>query len=88
MTLAQATPPSRMGELAVDVIKIDKSFIDKILVDDSHRQIIDELIAMCHKLDLPVVAEAWRQKDNVNTCGTLAVTSCRVICSANLCLRI
>ena len=45
MTLAQATPLLSMGELAVDVIKIDKSFIDKILVDDSHRQIIDELIA-------------------------------------------
>lgn len=48
---------SRMGELAVDVIKIDKSFIDKILVENQQRQIIQELIALCHKLDLPVVAE-------------------------------
>lgn len=63
---------SRMGELAVDVIKIDKSFIDKILVDDSHRQIIDELIAMCHKLDLPVVAEGVeteRQREYLRNVG-------------------
>lgn len=48
---------SRMGELPVDVIKIDKSFIDKILVKDGQKQIIQELIAMCHKLGLIVVAE-------------------------------
>ena len=48
---------SCMGELPVDVIKIDKSFIDKILVKDGQKQIIQELIAMCHKLGLIVVAE-------------------------------
>ena len=54
---------SRMGELPVDVIKIDKSFIDKILVQDNQRQIIQELIAMCHKLGLIVVAEGVEHEE-------------------------
>jgi EAL domain-containing protein (putative c-di-GMP-specific phosphodiesterase class I) len=52
-----------MGELPVDVIKIDKSFIDKILVQDNQRQIIQELIAMCHKLGLIVVAEGVEHEE-------------------------
>ncbi|NMB02125.1 MAG: phosphodiesterase [Firmicutes bacterium] len=48
---------SRIEELPIDYIKIDKSFIDNIMVKDEQRQIIQELITMCHKLGLKVVAE-------------------------------
>lgn len=47
----------RLEELPIDGIKIDKSFIDKIIVNDGQTQIIPELIAMCHKLELEVTAE-------------------------------
>lgn len=53
---------SRLEELPVDYIKIDKSFIDNILVKDEERLIIQELIAMCHKLGLKVVAEGVEEE--------------------------
>lgn len=48
---------SRIEELPIDCIKIDKRFIDNIMVRDRQRLIIQELISMCHKLGLQVVAE-------------------------------
>lgn len=53
---------SRMGELLVDFIKIDKSFIDKILLEDEQKQIVQELISLSHKLDLTVVAEGVEEE--------------------------
>ncbi len=54
---------SRLGELNVDVIKIDKHFVDKITAKDSHKQVFAELIAMSHKLDLEVVAEGVEKQE-------------------------
>ena len=54
---------SRLEELPIDYIKIDKSFIDKILLRDEQKQIIQELIAMCHKLGLTVVAEGVEHEE-------------------------
>lgn len=41
----------------VDIIKIDKSFIDRLLVDRSSRLIVESLIDLARKLGMQVVAE-------------------------------
>lgn len=48
---------SRLRDLNVDIVKIDKQFIDKILVDKREELIIPDIISMAHKLGLKVVAE-------------------------------
>lgn len=54
---------ARLEELPVDEVKIDKSFIDCILTKDRDRLIIGELVAMCHKLGLRVVAEGVEEEE-------------------------
>jgi len=54
---------ARLEELPVDEVKIDKSFIDGILTKDRDRLIIGELVAMCHKLGLRVVAEGVEEEE-------------------------
>ncbi|MGB4513431.1 MAG: EAL domain-containing protein [Limnochordia bacterium] len=53
---------SRIGELPIDCIKIDKGFIDNMIFKAKHRLIIKDLISMCHKLGLRVVAEGVEQE--------------------------
>ncbi|MDD4751569.1 MAG: EAL domain-containing protein, partial [Synergistaceae bacterium] len=48
---------SRLRDLNVDIVKIDKQFIDKILVDKREELIIPDIISMAHKLGLKVIAE-------------------------------
>jgi len=67
---------SRIEELPIDWIKIDKRFIDKILVKDEQRLIIKDLIAMCHKLGLKVVAEGVEEEKQLRY---LAASGCDVI---------
>lgn len=54
---------ARLEELDVDIIKIDKSFIDRILIKKHKCLIIGELVAMCHKLGLEVVAEGVEKEE-------------------------
>lgn len=48
---------SRLEELPIDCIKIDKRFIDNMMEKDRNRLFIKDLISMCHKMGLEVVAE-------------------------------
>lgn len=47
----------RLAELNIDIIKLDKNFIDKIINDKKEKIIVDAIINMSHKLGLKVVAE-------------------------------
>ncbi len=47
----------RLGELNANVLKIDRRFINTILIKDEKYLIIDEIIGMAHKFDMKVVAE-------------------------------
>ena len=58
---------SRIEELPIDCIKIDKGFIDNILIKDQHQLIIKEIIAISHKLGLKVVAEGVSMTHSLNT---------------------
>lgn len=48
---------ARMEILPVDIIKIDKYFVDRILIGESRQSILRHLISMVHNLGLKVVAE-------------------------------
>ena len=46
-----------IGELAIDIVKIDRHFIMKIVEGTEKNLIADEIISMAHKLGLQVIAE-------------------------------
>ncbi len=48
---------AREEELMVDVLKIDKYFIDKLMGENPERSIVADIISMAHKLGQKVVAE-------------------------------
>jgi len=48
---------SRLEELQLDAVKIDKSFVSTISEDDNRSLITAEIIAMAHKLNLRVIAK-------------------------------
>lgn len=48
---------SRLSELNVDTLKIDRYFINKIFNQEDREIIIGDIISMAHKLGLAVVAE-------------------------------
>ena len=48
---------SRLGELNIDTVKIDKHFISKISTEEQKELITGDIISMSHKLGLKVVAE-------------------------------
>ncbi len=48
---------SRLKQLPIDIIKIDRSFITNIAIDNDDKEITSAIIAMGHKLGLRVIAE-------------------------------
>ncbi len=56
---------SYISELPVDVIKIDKSFIDKILTSKKTKSVIKSIIEVAHINDMVVVAEGVEVEEQV-----------------------
>jgi EAL domain-containing protein (putative c-di-GMP-specific phosphodiesterase class I) len=51
---------SNLGQLKrmpIDALKIDKSFVDDVLVDSDDAEIVNAIIRLAHSLNLRVVAE-------------------------------
>jgi diguanylate cyclase (GGDEF)-like protein/PAS domain S-box-containing protein len=48
---------SYLRQMPVDVLKLDKSFIDDILTSDQQRIMVDTIVTLARNLDLAVVAE-------------------------------
>ncbi|MET0424959.1 MAG: EAL domain-containing protein [Actinoplanes sp.] len=48
---------SYLRQMPVDVLKVDKSFIDDILGSDQQRALVDAIVTLARNLDLKVVAE-------------------------------
>ena len=48
---------SYLRQMPVDVLKVDKSFIDDILGSDQQRALVDAIVTLARNLDLAVVAE-------------------------------
>jgi PAS domain S-box-containing protein/diguanylate cyclase (GGDEF)-like protein len=53
---------AREGELNVNCLKIDKSFLDKLLCIDQNQAITGDIISMAHKLGHYVVAEGVEEE--------------------------
>lgn len=51
--------------LPINVLKIDKTFIDKIISQHSHNQIVGTLISLSHQLGIEVVAEGVEREEQL-----------------------
>lgn len=56
---------SYLKNLPVDVLKIDKSFIDDVIENIKSRCIVESIISLSHSLDIKVVAEGVENKEQV-----------------------
>ncbi len=56
---------SYLRTLPIDVLKIDKSFIDGILIEEKSEYIINSIIELSHYLNLLVVAEGVETKEQL-----------------------
>ncbi|MFI7601960.1 putative bifunctional diguanylate cyclase/phosphodiesterase [Actinoplanes sp. NPDC049681] len=54
---------SYLRQIPVDVLKIDKSFIDDILAGSQQRALVDAIVTLARHLDLAVVAEGIEEED-------------------------
>lgn len=48
---------SYLGKLPLSNLKIDKAFLDNVLVDTKHKAILESIISLAHRLDMFVTAE-------------------------------
>lgn len=67
---------SRLRELNVDIVKIDKLFVDNILIKKRETLILSEIISMVHKQGLRTVAEGVETEEQKTF---LAEAGCDVI---------
>lgn len=54
---------SYLQRLPVDELKIDKSFVDGVLIGDKERSIVDAIIYLARQLDCRIVAEGVEQQE-------------------------
>jgi diguanylate cyclase len=52
-----------LGTLPVDKVKIDQSFIGKLMMDPRADAIVEAMLALCRRLGLAVVAEGIETKE-------------------------
>jgi diguanylate cyclase (GGDEF)-like protein len=57
---------ARLKELNIDIVKIDKYFIDAIIEKDKDSLITADIISMSHKLGLEVVAEGVENQEQLD----------------------
>ncbi len=57
---------SRLRELNIDAVKIDKYFVDKILRMQEDDLITADIISMSHKIGLKVVAEGVEEEKQLS----------------------
>ena len=60
-----------LGELPVDTLKIDKSFIDGRLSDENNRNIVELILALSREIGFDVVAEGIEQNVDLDVLQTM-----------------
>lgn len=60
-----------LSKMPVDMLKIDKSFVDKILIKESDKSFIDIIIKLGHLMNCKVIAEGVEDKDQLSTLASL-----------------
>lgn len=63
-----------LQKLGVDIIKIDKMFIDNIGTDHSSQTIVDTLVELGHQLGLGIIAEGVERPDQVEHLKAVGVS--------------
>jgi diguanylate cyclase (GGDEF)-like protein len=67
---------SRLRELPIDEVKIDRSFVQRLAADDRDRAVVRSVVQLGHALDLQVVAEGV---EDATTVEHLASEGCDLI---------
>ncbi|MCW2667341.1 MAG: hypothetical protein JWN57_2303 [Frankiales bacterium] len=62
---------SLLREFPVDLVKIDRSFIEPVLSDRSAHAIVKAVLSMCHDMGLPTVAEGIESEQQLDLLRTL-----------------
>ncbi|MDF2869163.1 MAG: rane protein containing diguanylate cyclase domain [Anaerocolumna sp.] len=57
---------SYLRKLPIDILKIDKSFIDDLLIENKNLEIIGSIINLAHNLDISVVAEGIEEENQIH----------------------
>ncbi len=63
---AGASSLAQLRDLALDKIKIDRSFIDKVCCDPKIAVLTRAIVDMCRRLDLPCVAEGIERQEQLD----------------------
>ncbi|MEP1883057.1 EAL domain-containing protein [Roseibium sp.] len=64
-----------LQKLGIDIIKIDKMFIDAIGDDDSSTTIVDSMVELADNLGMGIIAEGVEQEEQVERLRELGVTA-------------
>ncbi len=64
-----------LQKLGVDIIKIDKMFIDNIGTDHSSQTIVDTLVELANQLGLGIIAEGVERQDQVEYLKKIGVAT-------------
>ena len=63
-------------------LKIDKSLVQNMHSNDSDRVMVEKIIEMGHEMDMEVIAEGVRRRNNCACCAKRAATARRAFSSA------
>ena len=58
---------SYLNRFPADLLKVDKSFIDQMNIDESSKQYVAAIISMGHILKLKVISEGVEKEDQLET---------------------
>ncbi|MBO6757092.1 MAG: EAL domain-containing protein [Roseibium sp.] len=64
-----------LQKLGIDIIKIDKMFIDQIGMDDSSTTIVDSMVELADNLGMGIIAEGVETEDQIDRLLELGVTA-------------
>lgn len=64
-----------LQKLGIDIIKIDKMFIDALGTDDSSTTIVDSMVELADNLGMGIIAEGVERMEQVERLRELGVTA-------------
>ena len=62
---------SYLNSIPLDILKIDKSFIDPMNMSESSKKYVEAIISLAHVLDLKVIAEGVEEPEQIETLNAI-----------------
>ena len=78
---------SYLNTFPADILKVDRSFIEKMDSGSSHKKYVAAIISIVHIMNFNVVERALKQLNSLKSFEVLAVTTYRDFIGADLCRR-